>query len=959
MSGAIGSKGLCRECRGVFRLTGSGLLYRHGGKARGGECAGSAQTPVTTGSGSAAPAEIAKSADVTTAVPLAGVPASGCADFSFLLSSERPRLVDHIPKGARASCRELLSRILADISRAPFDALKWRALLLFGREVLVKPARGGRRHNVTGHIRRQADSFCGTAEASQISHPGCVRRCPDKILAAAVSAKIEQGDLRGAVRLMCSDERPAEASAEVLQKLVDKHPRAPADRAAPPSAYDDCLIVSAAEVLAAVRSFPQGSAGGLDCVRPQHLRDLMDPGATDFIDVVTSFVNLLLRGSCPVDVRPYLFGGNLIALSKKDGGLRPIAIGSVWRRLAAKCASSFAGAKLQDYLKPRQVGVGVKGGAEAAIHATRLFLRHAGDGRYIMKLDFSNAFNSVHRDAVLAAVRSLAPEILNFCLLAYEAPSILSFKGRCVSSEEGVQQGDPLGPLLFSLVLQPILAKLCSEFVVGYLDDVTAGGDVSSLAHDFDMLRSAAEGVGLSLNIRKCELVGESLCDQLPGCFLHFRHISSAQAELLGAPLFEGAGLDSVLESKCLDLARASERLRLLNSHDALTILRHSISAPKLSYLLRCSPCSDHPSLVIFDGFLRTALASVTNVAFDDLAWVQASLPIADGGLGVRSVALLAPSAFLASAASTHALQTDLLARSGLALPPQGAEAEKALSVWKSRHVGVEAPEAERRAKQRHWDAASIALGRAILERHCVGDLDRARLLAVQAPHSGDWLSALPITSIGLRLDDDAIRFAVGLRIGAPVCTPGKCNCGAMVDARGTHVLACKRGRGRQLRHAQLNDCIYRALVRADVPSMKEPGGLLRGDGKRPDGCTSLAWKEGKCLAWDVTVPDTLANSYVGICSAEAGAAAERASLLKIKKYENITRTHLFCPIAVETLGPINLQGQEFLDSLGHLTSRVSGDQREAAFLFQRISIVIQRCNAVCLHDCLMPPDEV
>jgi len=38
---------------------------------------------------------------------------------------------------------------------------------------------------------------------------------------------------------------------------------------------------------------------------------------------------------------------------------------------------------------------------------------------------------------------------------------------------------------------------------------------------------------------------------------------------------------------------------------------------------------------------------------------------------------------------------------------------------------------------------------------------------------------------------------------------------------------------------------------------VKEPAGLSRDDGKRPDGVTLLPWAKGKPLAWDVTVPDT------------------------------------------------------------------------------------------------------
>jgi len=55
--------------------------------------------------------------------------------------------------------------------------------------------------------------------------------------------------------------------------------------------------------------------------------------------------------------------------------------------------------------------------------------------------------------------------------------------------------------------------------------------------------------------------------------------------------------------------------------------------------------------------------------------------------------------------------------------------------------------------------------------------------------------------------------------------------------------------------HSQLNDILWRAFKTASVPAVKEPAGLSRDDGKRPDGVTLLPWAKGKPLAWDVTVP--------------------------------------------------------------------------------------------------------
>ena len=68
-----------------------------------------------------------------------------------------------------------------------------------------------------------------------------------------------------------------------------------------------------------------------------------------------------------------LFGGKLLALKKKSGGIRPIAIGYTWRRLAAKCANFYAMSNLQNKLLPFQLGVNTPGGCEAVVHATRQF----------------------------------------------------------------------------------------------------------------------------------------------------------------------------------------------------------------------------------------------------------------------------------------------------------------------------------------------------------------------------------------------------------------------------------------------------------------------------------------------------------------------------------------------------------------------------------------------------------
>jgi len=86
----------------------------------------------------------------------------------------------------------------------------------------------------------------------------------------------------------------------------------------------------------------------------------------------------------------------------------------------------------------------------------------------------------------------------------------------------------------------------------------------------------------------------------------------------------------------------------------------------------------------------------------------------------------------------------------------------------------------------------------------------------------------------------------------------------------------------------------------ANIPATKEPLGLFRSDGRRLDGLTLMPWKNGRCVTWDVTVTDTLAQSYLTVTSGSTGAAADER---KVATYGQLAQSYTFIPVAVETLG--------------------------------------------------------
>jgi len=103
----------------------------------------------------------------------------------------------------------------------------------------------------------------------------------------------------------------------------------------------------------------------------------------------------------------------------------------------------------------------------------------------------------------------------------------------------------------------------------------------------------------------------------------------------------------------------------------------------------------------------------------------------------------------------------------------------------------------------------------------------------------------------------------------------------------------------------------------------------------------------------------TLADSYVAVAARESGLVAEQAAERKSVKYNDLQQNHFFQSIAVEKLGALSISAMEFLNALGRRILSMSGVDMESAFLFQRISVNIQRFNSVLLHDFFADNDLV
>ena len=164
----------------------------------------------------------------------------------------------------------------------------------------------------------------------------------------------------------------------------------------------------------------------------------------------------------------------------------------------------------------------------------------------------------------------------------------------------------------------------------------------------------------------------------------------------------------------------------------------------------------------------------------------------------------------------------------------------RTVDAWKKLTTS-DVPTEAKQGKQKEWDNIVTKKIEKELLDNASGPQDQARLRAAAAQHSGDWLLAPPITAVGLRMTNETIRIATGMRLDISIHEPHLCPCGKQLKSKGIHGLSCRHSAARISRHNMVNDIVWRAIQRAKIPAPKEPPGLLRSDNKRSDGVTLIS----------------------------------------------------------------------------------------------------------------------
>jgi hypothetical protein len=429
----------------------------------------------------------------------------------------------------------------------------------------------------------------------------------------------------------------------------------------------------------------------------------------------------------------------------------------------------------------------------------------------------------------------------------------------------GVQQGDPMGPFLFSLVLNVVVTELRVKFPSldlneWYLDDGVLAGPVEVVRSAFDLIGSLGPDLGLNLNLKKCEVFANSqlVLDSFPR---ELQKSLNPDLVLLGSPIGGRVFCEQFVAAK----KEVNERLLgaiggLGDPQVGLHLLRSCASFCKIAHIIRTTPRDlIEDGLHSFDDSVMVCLENCAALSLDLPARNQARLGVDQTGLGLRSTFEHADAAFVPSVAFACSKSGgDFLADADVLVSVARLEARVGRSI---------AAELQGNVRQA---ALSYLVDDALLREQLAAAVrkeDRARLLSLAAPHSSDWLRAAPaFGAFEVVLTPDEMQVALQLRLGLPVAPEGAhcpaCRRAPRLDPGGHHALTCSKGADVVTRHNKLRNTVKSLCSRAQMSASLEQG-ASGSDMQRPADVLVQAWSLGSAAALDITVVSPFAVNNI------------------------------------------------------------------------------------------------
>ena len=523
-----------------------------------------------------------------------------------------------------------------------------------------------------------------------------------------------------------------------------------------------------------------------------------------------------------------------------------------------------------------------------------------------------------------------------FTEFLYGQPSSLIYKGdssvTVLRSQEGVHQGDPLGPFYFCVAINCVLQRLQSEnldtVLLAYFDDINLLGPPGKIGELLPLFVKELESCGLKLNPAKCELY--HIEADMQGWASGMRCLSDGVL-LLGAAFGTEEFITEHYEECARDGAALLQGISELQSSQCAFLLLSRCANLRMAHITRLSPPAvTAEAASIHDCLIQRTLSSLLlSDHLPEFSCKQARLRVASGGLGLSSLSDQRHHAFLSSWADSF---RDLLSGE----PLLGDELRQV--------VGVDSSTPSARALRDCHQALCDVFGEIVpplgelhlqppkfqsklgvaLDKVHFSNLfqqadqrSRARLLSTSCRESGAWIQAVPTTQT-LSLTSEEFRLGVLMRLGMPIpesrglltCPNSKCT--SAVDSEGMHLLTCGMGPGRVRLHDRMVRAWNSLILSTGLRTCVEPRGLYQ-DQRRPD-IVIPDFHDGRGMHLDLSLTHPCLPSNVSPASHTPGAAAAKREGVKRDTYKDCAE--LFQPIVMEHCGRWGPAALHFLDQL-------------------------------------------
>ena len=663
--------------------------------------------------------------------------------------------------------------------------------------------------------------------------------------------------------------------------------------------------------------------------------------------IATEFVD-------PNTLEAYLTG-RLLALDKSPGDaelqIRPIAVGEVLRRIVGKTIAWCLNTEIQKAAGPLQVSTGLKGGAEAAIHSMKKIFDLEGTDAVIL-VDAANAFNRLNRAVALHNIQYICPPFSTILINTYRNPArLIILGGGEILSNEGTTQGDTLAMAFYGLCTNPILQSskqtVPSVHQVWLADDATGAGSLPDLRKWWDAVKSDGLKYGYYVKPSKSWVVLKNP-EKLEECREIFEsspiNITTEGKRHLGASIGSQQFKNSYIDEKIAKWTQNIEKLAEIaqsQPHAAYAAYIHA-EQHKYTYFLRTIPGIEDNLKPLDDALNNTFIPALFGNVVDENTRDIISLPIREGGLGIRKVGSNSDTAYETSVLLTSPLTEQIFTQSD-SLPDED-----------------EVKSAKTRATQFLLDTGKE---RAIAIVEAQDETKKRSLEQLSQPGASSWLGALPLKSQGFNLNKGEFQDALALRYHqTPKNLPSKCPCGQAFNT--THALDCHLGGFINARHDIIRDFELDLLKSVVHDVEKEPGlqpvvdkrgykktAILKDDA-RLDIRARGFWRHGQNAFFDVRVTNADAvsqqNSSLKAVLQKHESEKKRGYNKRVMEVEHGS----FTPLIFTSTGVMSHECSIFHKALAEKISSKQGERYDEILRYMRVrlSFLALKSTLLCLR---------